>query len=191
MRETTRIFNLRLDVRMVKMALAAALCALLYAWLAPGRSPAFACIGVIFGMGETMEDSRLHGGNRLVGTAIGGLLGMLLFRVYLFIRPDGSPSLWLVPLTFIGVVLLNLACRVCWAGGLHPGGVVLCILLFSTPAATYVSYAVNRIVDTAIGVLLAWGISFFFPRRWMEMLRHSIEAHRHAHEHHYTGKRKR
>ena len=49
----------------------------------------------------------------------------------------------------------------------------------------------NRLVDTAIGVLLAWGISFFFPRKWMEMLRHSIEAHRHTHEHHYTGKHKR
>ena len=185
MKETTRFGHLRVDVRTVKMALAAALCALLYAWLAPGRSPAFACIGVIFGMGETMEASRRHGGNRLFGTLIGGLLGMALFRVYLIIRPEGGQSLWLVPFTFVGVVLLNLLCRAFWEGGLHPGGVVLCILLFSTPAATYVSYAVNRIVDTAIGVLFAWGVSFFFPRTWLLMLRHSIEAHAHTHTHHY------
>lgn len=176
---------LHIDVRTVKMALAAALCALMYEWFLPQRSPAFACIGVIFGMGETLEDSRLHGGNRLVGTIIGGLLGMALFRVYLFIRPEGGQSLWLVPLTFVGVVLLNVLCRAVWHGGLHPGGVVLCILLFSTPAQTYVSYALNRIVDTAVGVLFAWGVSYFLPRTWMNLLRHSVEAHRYTHERHY------
>ena len=180
---------MHIDVRTAKMALAAALCALMYEWFLPSRSPAFACIGVIFGMGETLEDSRLHGGNRLFGTIIGGVLGMLLFRVYLFIRPEGGQSMWLVPLTFVGVVLLNLCCRTLWAGGLHPGGVVLCILLFNTPADTYVSYAVNRIIDTAVGVLFAWGVSYFLPRTWSGMAKHSIEAHRHTHTHHYRKKK--
>lgn len=178
-----------LDTRTVKMALAAALCALMYEWFLPSRSPAFACIGVIFGMGETLEDSRLHGGNRLFGTIIGGLLGMALFRVYLFFRPQGGQSIGLVPLMFVGVVLLNLCCRAFWAGGLHPGGVVLCILLFNTPAETYVTYAIDRIIDTTVGVLFAWGISFFLPRTWMDMIRHSIEAHRHTHAHHYPRKK--
>ena len=189
MRETTRIGNIRLNVRTVKMALAAALCALFYEWLLPARNPAFACIGVIFGMGETMEDSRRHGGNRLFGTLIGGVLGIALFRLYLCIRPEGGQSLWLVPLTFIGVVLLNLLCQAFWEGGLQPGGVVLCILLFNTPAATYISYAINRIIDTGIGVLFAWGISYFFPRTWLGMLRHAIEAHAHTHTHHYKKHR--
>lgn len=179
---------MRMDVRTVKMALAAALCALMYEWFLPSRSPAFACIGVIFGMGETLEDSRLHGGNRLFGTIIGGVLGMLLYRGYLFIRPQGGQSLWLVPLMFAGVVLLNICCRTLWAGGLHPGGVVLCILLFNTPAETYVTYAIDRIIDTAVGVLFAWGVSYFMPRTWLSIIQHTVEAHRHTH--HYRGKRK-
>lgn len=189
MKKATHSGLLGIDVRTAKMALAAALCALMYEWFLPARSPAFACIGVIFGMGENLEDSRLHGGNRLVGTIIGGLLGMALFRVYLFIRPEGGQSLWLVPITFVGVILLNLLCRAVRQGGLHPGGVVLCILLFNTPADTYVAYAVNRIIDTAIGVLFAWGVSYFLPRTWMNMLRHTIEAHRHTHTHHYPKKK--
>ena len=60
-------------MRNVKTALAAAFCALAYYFI--GRSPAFACIGAIFGMGSDMEDSRKNGGNRLFGTLIGGLLG--------------------------------------------------------------------------------------------------------------------
>lgn len=163
-------------MRNVKTALAAAFCAFVYYFL--DRSPAFACIGAIFGMGSDMEDSRQNGGNRLFGTLIGGVLGMLLFRVYLFIRPAGGPSLWLVPLTFIGTVILIVLCQMFWVGGVQPGGVVLCILLFNTPVDTYVSYAVNRIVDTAVGVLVAWAVSYVFPRGWMTLWRERFAAWR-------------
>lgn len=49
-------------------------------------------------------------------------------------------------------------------GGVQPGGVVLCLLLFNTPVESYISYAVNRIVDTAVGVLVALLINALIPR---------------------------
>ena len=64
---------LHVGQRNLKTALAASLCALAYFFLE--RNPAFACIGAIFGMGADMEGSKLHGGNRLFGTILGGLLG--------------------------------------------------------------------------------------------------------------------
>ena len=148
-------------MRNVKTALAAAFCALAYYFV--GRSPAFACIGAIFGMGSDMEDSRKYGGNRLFGTLIGGLLGMLLFRIYLIFKPDGAYTLWLVPLTFIGTVILIVLCQMVWVGGVQPGGVVLCILLFNTPTDTYITYAMNRILDTGIGVLAAIFVNGMLP----------------------------
>ena len=165
-----------LNVRTIKMALATALCALIYELCFEDRSPAFACIGAIFGMGENLEDSRQHGGNRLFGTIIGGVLGMLLFRVYLMFMPHGGRTLWLVPLMFVGTVLLIILCQIFWEGGVQPGGVVLCILLFNTPVDTYISYAVNRIIDTTAGVLIAWGVSYFFPRTWLHALQARLEA---------------
>ena len=165
-------------MRNVKTALATAFCAFIYYFF--DRSPAFACIGAIFGMGSDMEDSRKNGGNRLFGTLIGGLLGMVLFRLYLFIEPTGKYTLWLVPLTFIGTVILIVLCQMFWVGGVQPGGVVLCILLFNTPVATYIIYALNRILDTTIGVLVAWAVSYIFPRGWMEMWKERIKAHRAA-----------
>ena len=42
--------------------------------------------------------------------------------------------------------------------------VVLCIVLFSTPIETYISYALNRIFDTAIGVIAALLVNYFLPR---------------------------
>ena len=161
-------------MRNIKTAIAASLCALFYYYI--GRSPAFACIGAIFGMGSDMEDARRNGGNRLFGTLIGGLLGMALFRLYLVFMPDGSHSLLLVPLTFVGTVLLILLCQMFWVGGVQPGGVVLCILLFNTPVHAYVSYALNRILDTAVGVLVALAISYLFPRGWIRLWPERLES---------------
>jgi uncharacterized membrane protein YgaE (UPF0421/DUF939 family) len=114
-------------------------------------------------MGSDLATSKQHGGNRLFGTLIGGLLGMVLFRVYLIFRPDGGRSLLLVPLVFVGTVLLIVLCQIFWVGGVQPGGVVLCIILFNTPVDSYISYALNRILDTAIGVVAALAVNSLFP----------------------------
>ena len=150
-----------IGLRNIKTALAATLCALIYFFW--DRSPAFACIGAIFGMGSDYEMSKLHGGNRFFGTLVGGFLGMGLFAVYAALFPDGSNRWFLIPLTFIGVIVLILACQCIWVGGVQPGGVVLCIILFNTPLETYVSYALNRILDTGIGVLAALFVNGMLP----------------------------
>ena len=58
-----------------------------------------------------------------------------------------------------------------WRSAVQPGGVVLCIILFNTPTDTYVSYALNRMVDTGVGVLMSMLINYLFPRerlvRWI------------------------
>ena len=95
-----------IGLRNLKTALSASLCALIYYFL--DRNPAFTCIGAIFGMGADMDHSRLHGGNRLFGTIIGGFLGMALFRIYLIFYPEGGHHLLLVPLVFVGTVILIL-----------------------------------------------------------------------------------
>ena len=160
-------------LRNVKTALAATLCAMLYFLV--DRNPTFACIGAIFGLGSDMENSRLHGGNRFFGTIIGGVLGMLLFRIYIIFYPDGQPRALLLLLLFIGVVLLIIISAKYWAGAVQPGGVVLCIILFNTPVDTYIAYSLNRMLDTGIGVAIALLINYLLPRermvRWLEKLR--------------------
>lgn len=164
----------KIGMRNVKTALAAALCALVYYFL--DRNPTFACIGAIFGMGSSFMQSRLHGGNRFFGTMVGGFIGMGLFAIYMELFPDGNNAWVLIPLTFVGVIILILLCQHIWVGGVQPGGVVLCILLFNTPVESYVSYALYRILDTTIGVLVAWAVSYVFPRGWMQLWQERIEA---------------
>ncbi len=155
-------FCLHVGQRNLKTAFATTLTAALYFLI--HRNPTFACIGAIFGTGNSMENSRLHGGNRFFGTLIGGVLGMVLFRIYIIFYPDGSPRIAMLPFVFVGVVALIVLSQIFWVGAVQPGGVVLCILLFNTPVETYVSYSLNRIADTGIGVLVALAVNYLLPR---------------------------
>ena len=163
MNEQEKKYHLHVGMRNIKTALAATLCALIYFPL--HRNPTFACIGAIFGTGSDMGSSWLNGGNRLFGTIIGGFLGMILFRIYIIFYPDGSQHPLMLLFIFIGVVLLIIASQFFrWPGAIQPGGVVLSIILFNTPVDTYISYSLNRMFDTAIGVVIALLINHFFPR---------------------------
>ena len=163
-------FRIHIGLRNLKTALAATICAMLY--FPFGRNPTFACIGAIFGLGNDMGHSWLGGGNRLFGTIIGGVIGMVCFRLYICFYPDGTPHPLLFVFLFIGVVLLILACQFFkWPGGIQPGGVVLSIILFNTPVETYVAYSLNRMLDTGIGVIVALMVNLLLPRnrllKWM------------------------
>ncbi len=69
-------FRMHVGWRTIKTAVTAMLVAIVYCLI--GRNPAFACIGVIFGLGVDMQDSIKNGGNRLFGTLIGGLLSIVV-----------------------------------------------------------------------------------------------------------------
>ena len=154
-------FRLHVGWRTIKTAVTAMLVAIVYCLL--DRNPAFACIGVIFGLGVDMQDSIKNGGNRLFGTLIGGLLSIVVFWLYLRWFPQGGHTVYLALLLGAAIVVLILLCQYFWPGGVQPGGVVLCVL-FSTPIETYVSYALNRIFDTAVGVIVALFVNYFLPR---------------------------
>ena len=172
--------SIHVGQRNIKTALAATICALLYFLV--DQNPTFACIGAIFGVGSDMGNSRLNGGNRFFGTIIGGVLGMILFRIYICFYPDGSYHALMLLLLFIGVVVLIIVSQLFrWPGAIQPGGVVLCIILFNTPVDTYISYSVHRMIETGIGVAVALLINWLLSKErvdgWLAaMRRHPQQA---------------
>ena len=155
--------RIHIGMRNVKTAFAATLIALIYYFF--DRNPTFACIGAVFGMGYDIGSSWLNGGNRLFGTIFGGLIGMALFSIYIQFYPSGGFELLMLLLLFIGVILLILISILFnWPGAIQPGGVMLCILLFTQPVDKYVAYSLNRIFDTGVGVVFAMLINFLLPR---------------------------
>ena len=165
--------------RSIKTAAAATVVAMIY--LLFGGNPTFACIGAIFGLGNDMSMSRLNGGNRFFGTIIGGMVGMALFRLYIVFIPDGKPTLLTLAFLFVGVVVLISACQAFkWPGGIQPGGVVLCIILFNTPVDTYISYSVFRMIDTGVGVAVALVMNWYFTRERVEKILTFLHLPHHA-----------
>lgn len=177
MQDNNSQFRLHIGMRNVKTAISATLCALLYLFV--DRNPTFACIGAVFGMGSDTSDSKLNGGNRLFGTIFGGVIGMMLFPVYILFYENGGFHWPLLILLFFGIILLVLTSLFFrWPGAIQPGGVVLCIILFNTPVNTYVSYSLNRIFDTAFGVILSIVINMLFPRERVVKGLHKIGVHK-------------
>ncbi len=161
-----------LGLRSIKTGLVAMLVVIIYAFI-PNHDPTFACIGAIFGMGADMEDSRRSGGNRFFGTIIGGIIGLFLYWVEHLVFPDGN--YWLrLPIVFVGIIVLISMCVLFhWPGGVQPGGVVLCIILFNTPAH-HIDYAVWRMVDTGVGVALALLVNAFLSRERLAKWYHKL-----------------
>jgi len=174
MNEPKSKYHIHVGQRNIKTAFAATICAFLYFLV--DQNPTFACIGAIFGIGSDMGNSRLNGGNRFFGTIIGGILGMGLFRLYICFYPDGSYHWLMLLLLFIGVIILIIASLLFrWPGAIQPGGVILCIILFNTPVDSYISYSINRIIDTGIGVAVALLINWIFSKervdRWIDFVK--------------------
>ena len=94
---------------------------------------------------------------------------------YLFF-PQGGHTVFLALLLGAAVVVLILLCNYFWPGGVQPGGVVLCIVLFSTPVETYISYSLNRIFDTAVGVIVALAVNYYLPRERVVALWEGFKA---------------
>ena len=76
---------------------------------------------------------------------------------------------------FIGVILVILTSLYCkWPGAIQPGGVVLCIILFNTPVDTYISYSLNRMLDTGIGVAIALLVNLLLPRERIHSFKNKL-----------------
>lgn len=172
-----------IGMRNIKTAATATLVAAVYFLIE--RNPAFACIGVIFGTGSDMANSWLNGGNRLFGTIFGGVLGMGLFSLYIQVYPEGGYHPLMLLLLFVGVVLLILISQwFKWPGAIQPGGVILCIMLFSQPVDAYISYSLNRILDTAVGVVVALLVNWLLPRERIQRILQKLSGGRYQPEKH-------
>ena len=113
--------------------------------------PIFALAAAVIATDLTPARSRELGFRRLIATAIGGLLGAL------------AASMNLVGVWAVGPSIL-IAMLVCQGVGAYEGariaGYICGIIVLLDSGDTPWHYALFRTIETALGVLLAWGISY-------------------------------
>ncbi len=147
-----------LGLRTTKTLIATATLAVCYSIV--GRNPCFACIGAVFGMGHVFHAGLKNGGNRFIGTLLGGVVAILFYPLY-HDAPLGIPG-W-VYLTAGLAVLLVIGQLLGADGGIQPGAVVFYVVLLTVSESNHIRYTVNRVIDTGIGVGLSLLINRIFP----------------------------
>lgn len=148
----------KVGLRTIKTVLSATLVALVYG--ITGRNPCFACIGAVFGLGSVVREGLKNGGNRFIGTLIGGLIVM---PVYWCSHLSGWPIpewLWIA----MGLFLVLYVSQIFGAhGGIQPGAVVFFVVMETVIPERFVTYTIARIIDTGIGMLFSLAINVLFP----------------------------
>ena len=154
----------KVGMRTVKTVISATLIAIVYQLINDHTpltvNPCFACIGAVFGMGNVWKGGLQSGGNRFIGTLIGGLV---VIPVYWLTRMSGLPiPEWIA--VAVGLFLVLYAHQMFRANGaIQPGAVVFFVVLDTVVPERYISYTIARIIDTGIGVALSLAINKIWP----------------------------
>ena len=163
----------KIGMRMVKTAVAVVICFFLFLpfWVRvplgeydplKDVGPFYACIAAIICMQSSVEQSVRQGVSRLIGTAIGGGVGLLVLLV------DDLLEIPLLTGLILGggVVLVIWLCNVIHRpSACSIGCVVLCVVMINHSGTERYLYTLARMGETAVGIVVAILVNRFLPDR--------------------------
>ena len=150
-------------MRTVKTALSVLICMLLYhlaeAFVHTTNFDAFlACTAAVICMQDSVEKSFKSGRNRIAGTGIGALLGM----IFLYIDMRFGNDYLVIAMIAFGVVVLIATCNLLrLSESIVIGCVVFLIIALEQTANGPFLSSVQRLLDTAVGVVIAIAVNHF------------------------------
>lgn len=122
-------------------------------------------------MENANESPWKSGGARLIGTILGGFIGIGLHYVQALF-PSKAMQVVLLLLGIMLLIYVSLLFKC--ANAIQGGAVVFYIVMLNTPSDQYIVYAINRMIDTAFGVCMSIGINVFLSRERVTMLRSKL-----------------
>ncbi len=151
-----------LGMRTIKTAISVLIC-LGIAQLVPYQTPVFACVAAVVCMMESPERSLTMGRIRLIGTGIGGAIGI----AFLWIFSSAVATAWqiiLIPLAIaFGFMICNLlkqklACPIC-------GVVIVAVMIAGGSGQDQYIYALTRVLETGAGVIVTVAVNALISSR--------------------------
>ncbi|SFI22374.1 Uncharacterized membrane protein YgaE, UPF0421/DUF939 family [Tindallia magadiensis] len=115
------------------------------------ESPFFVTIAALIGMQATISDSWVVGRNRMLGTAVGAIFGMLL-------------AIWLPPHPILAGIAVLLLIQLMNLIKTPEAVVISCIVfvaVFMEAGNGAVEYALSRLFDTGLGIGIALVVNYF------------------------------
>lgn len=134
-----------------------------------GGDPFYAAIAAVVCMKQSREDSWQAGFSRVIGTIIGGIVGMLMLYVFKYFEVTSSEWIHDFLVTLILLLLIKGTILLRADGSVVIACVVYCsLVLVSRGDATIVEYAVGRVFETLIGVVLAVLVNMLLPNHHLK-----------------------
>lgn len=148
------LFKPIIGMRYIKTAVAVALCILVSKGV-HGEYPLFAAIAALLSMDTTITNSFIAGRNRVMGTLVGAVVGLLFFMI-----SPGNPYL-----CGLGAVLILYICtRMGWSSSAPVAAIVFLAVMLNPAEQHPLMYGLNRIMDTLLGIAVALLVNYIlFP----------------------------
>ncbi len=165
-KKTNHSIRVHVGMRMIKTVLAVILCAVIGLLRKEGDSVFFAMIAALICMQNSAEQTLQQALNRTVATIIGGIFGVTM--LYIAVWTDLQRYMFLyyliISLLLIPIIQVTLLVRMP-ATSVLSCVTFLSIAVYHITDASLFTYALNRIMDTLIGIVVALAINFAIPYR--------------------------
>ncbi len=155
-------YRFRIGARVIKTVVAAFFCAAVGHFR--GEPAFFSVLAAVICMQNTAEKTVTSAVNRTVGTVLGGLLGVGVLFAAKALNLERYMLLYYALLCLLLIPLIELCLAIN-----KPSAVTLACAAFFSITIVHIAdiqpldYALNRVLDTMLGVLTALGINLAFP----------------------------
>jgi len=155
-----------IGMRNFKTAIAVFLCVVISNCLKV-EYPFYVAIAAVVAMQNSVTGSIKTGGHRMLGTFVGALAGMLCALVI-----PGNPFM-----SALGIIVVIYLCnRLKWNESIAIASIVFCAIMLNVKENNAVTYSVNRLLDTFIGITIAIIVNLFiFPPNHLKILKEKNE----------------
>lgn len=150
---------LHIGLRTTKTAVSAFICLVLFR-LSHRGSPLYAVLSAVFSLRTDTNESIQYGLSRILGNTVGGILAILMIEFQRSVYFHPYQEFLFIPL---GIVVLIL-----FSNNFNPPGVVnstatFLVIYYTIDPGHNMTYAINRVLDTLIGALIAMIVNRLLP----------------------------
>ncbi|WP_368266852.1 aromatic acid exporter family protein [Enterococcus sp. RTP21361st1_A6_RTP21361_211029] len=147
----------RLGMRTIKTAIAVMLCILLFRFLNRGQ-PLIAALSAIFSLRQDLTTTLSFGKSRVLGNSIGGATAIIYFFMKQYFHNDFLIELLVLPALVAFIIVLSDGINN--NSGIISGIATMLLITLSVPQGESFIFALDRVLDTFIGTLIAIFINF-------------------------------
>ncbi|WP_213356557.1 FUSC family protein [Enterococcus casseliflavus] len=152
-----KLGRFRLGMRTLKTAIAVMLCILLFHFLDRGQ-PLIAALSAVFSLRQDLTTTISFGKSRVLGNTIGGGTAIFYFLTKQYFQNDFLIELFVLPALVIFVIVFSDGINN--NSGIISAIATMLLITSSVPQGESIIFALDRVLDTFIGTLVALSINF-------------------------------